>query len=356
MKKIEISGRIQQEAKNIIDGVYAPLKGFVAQNDLESILENMRLADGTIWPMPIVWDVGKKIVDEISDEKEIALVNRRGEKLYLLKNPRAYQYDKSHFAQKLYGTLDLNHPGVAMVMGLGDFLVSGEIFLAKENANNGSLGSYLCPADTKRNFSNRGWKTIAAFQTRNAPHRSHEHLQLEALKYADGLFINPIIGDKKKGDFNNEHILGAYQILIDKHHPKDKVLLGTFHAFMRYAGPKEAVFHALVRRNFGCTHMIIGRDHAGVGDYYDTYAAQKIFDNFGEKELGIKILKFENAAHCSECGRIVFDHDCSHKERIHLSGTELRRRFQGDEFIPSEFMRKEIIEYLRSNRDSLFVK
>jgi sulfate adenylyltransferase len=194
----------------------------------------------------------------------------------------------------------------------------------------------------------KGWKTVVAFQTRNAPHRSHEFLQKLALDQADGLFIQPVVGRKKRGDFRDEIVLAAYRLILDKYYPKNRTHLGVLPLRMRYAGPREAVFHALIRKNYGCTHFIVGRDHAGVGDYYGPYDAHKIFDNFKESEIGIKILKFDNAFHCRECGGLVTADKCHHpgESRLLLSGTQLREMIQRGESIPVEFMRSEVVEFL----------
>lgn len=216
---------------------------------------------------------------------------------------------------------------------------------------------YFTPEETKEIFRKNNWEHVAAFQTRNPPHRSHEHLQSKALEGRHGLFINPVIGPKKKGDFKDHHIINAYKILIEKYHPTDRVHLGTLHTFMRYAGPKEALFHALIRRNFGCTHMIIGRDHAGVGNFYGPYDAQKIFDNFDPKELGIEILKFENASYCHECSDMVVGSECGHADdkKAHISGTKLRESLLQGLPINDKIIRKEVVEYLLANREDLFV-
>ena len=241
---------------------------------------------------------------------------------------------------------------------MGDYLVSGKVTEIKPLiVQPVNWKYYLNPEATKEVFRKNKWRKIVAFQTRNPPHLSHEYIQKQALKKTDGLFVNPIIGPKKEGDFHDRYIIGAYKVLIDRYYPQERTLLGTFHTYMRYAGPREAIFHALVRRNFGCTHMIIGRDHAGVGNFYGSYAAQEIFDNFSEEELGITILKYKNAVFCRKCNKMVLDGSCEHsdKDKIFLSGTELRGKLARDDFIPKEFMRREVADYLRGNRKKLFV-
>jgi len=254
----------------------------------------------------------------------------------------------------LFGTDDYLHPGVAKVVKLNNFFVGGEIVGGLTDSPH---ELYYTPRETREIFNRNNWKYVAAFQTRNPPHRSHEHLQKKALDSVHGLFINPVIGPKKRGDFRDHHILNAYKIMIEKYHLPEKVHLGTLHTFMRYAGPKEALFHAIVRRNFGCTHMIIGRDHAGVGDFYGPYDAQKIFDNFDPKELGIEIMRYESATFCHKCGDMVIGDECGHnpEEKANISGTKLRESFLNNLPVSDKIMRREIIDYLISNKEDLFV-
>ena len=352
MKKIIISKELIQEGKNIVDGIYFPLNGFLKQKDLSSVLENMRLENGKVWTMPIVLDIDEKTKKRIASEEEIQLTNSKGEVIFLLKRISIYKLNREHFIKNLFGTNDKAHPGAARALKMKDFLVGGELELVKRLKEPHRL--FYTPKETREIFKKNGWANVVAFQTRNPPQRSHEYLQKTALAEVDGLFVNPVIGRKKKGDFKDIHIIGAYKVLIEKYYPINKVVLGTLHTFMRYAGPKEAVFHALVRRNFGCTHMIIGRDHAGVGSYYGTYDAQKIFDNFSQKELGITILKYENAIFCKGCKNVIFEGQCNkhnEEEKISLSGTKLREKLQKNEGISEGFMRKEVARYLMNQKD-----
>ncbi len=353
MKKINVSSEIIQEAKNIVDGVYDPLRGFLRRNELTGVLEKMRLPGGEIWPMPVVLDINKDTAEIIRNETSVRLGGNKMEDI-VLSNIEIFDFNKAYLAYKLFGTNDINHPGVANVMGLNDFFVGGRIVAALLDKPH---KLYFTPDKTREIFRENKWDHVVAFQTRNPPHRSHEYLQSKALEGRRGLFINPVIGSKKKGDFKDHHILNAYQILIKKYHPEGKVHLGTLHTRMRYAGPKEALFHALVRKNFGCTHMIIGRDHAGVGDFYGPYEAQKIFDNFNKEELGIEILKFENAAYCHECGNMVIGSECGHDydKKAHISGTQLRENLLKGLPISDKLMRREVVEYLLNNKDNLFV-
>lgn len=354
MKTISVSDEIIQEGINIVDGVYFPLDGFMDENNLNSVLCDMRLRNGAIWSMPIVLDVNEKTFKNIKNEKTILIKDVKNKPVLQISNLSVFPFRKKFFVQKLFGTTNKNHPGIIRVKKMGDYLIGGKVKLIKNKREPNK--NYYPPEKVKEIFKKNGWKFIAAFQTRNPPHRSHEYLQKTALKEVDGLFIQPIIGKKKPGDFRNKHILETYKILIENYYPPKKVILRTFHTFMRYAGPKEAIFHALVRKNFGCTHMIIGRDHAGVGNYYGTYDAQKIFDQFNEKELGIKILKYENAIFCQGCQDVVFEGQCKHdlSQKIHLSGTQLREKLTKKEKIDERFMRKEIATYLNKNSKKLF--
>ncbi len=353
MKQINVTPQIIQEARNIEDKVYSPLEGFLTSEELENVLSKMRLPSGEIWPMPVVLDISKQEAENLKNENEALIVS--GANSFTLIDLDIYLINKKELAEKLFGTIDKNHPGVEWALNLKDYALGGKII--ESNLKSLAFDYYLSPSKTKEIFKKYGWENVVAFQTRNPPHLSHEFLQKEALKEAEGLFIHPIIGPKKKGDFQDSHILGAYNILIKKYYQPGQAAFGTFHTFMRYAGPKEAVFHALVRRNFGCTHMIIGRDHAGANGFYGPFDAQKIFDNFTEEELGVKILKYDNAAFCNGCGKVVFNGECQHsnEEKIFLSGTELRQRLEKKLDIPEGFMRKEIIDYLVKNKDSLFV-
>jgi sulfate adenylyltransferase len=356
MKKIRVSPIIIQEAQNIVDGVYAPLEGFLNEEDFSSVLDNMRLANGSIWSIPVLFDVSKREAKAIAREDEIFIEDNR--ERVSLENIKVYKFPKDKFARKIFQTTSREHPGVLMLSKMGDYLVSGRVSEVNPLLDKPiNWKYYLRPEATREIFRKNKWRKIVAFQTRNPPHLSHEYIQKRALKHSDGLFINPIIGPKKAGDFHDRYILGAYKKLIDNYYPQEKTLLGTFHTFMRYAGPREAVFHELVRKNFGCTQMIIGRDHAGVGNFYGPYAAQEIFNNFSEKELGIAVLRYRNAVFCKKCNKIVLDGTCEHedKDKLFISGTELREKLTHDDDIPKEFMRKEVSDYLRKNRDKLFV-
>lgn len=339
------------DVKNIALDVYAPLAGFLKKEDFESVVETMRLKNGQVWPIPIVLDISKEDYEKTQGQKEILLVDSAQQHVAILKDIEIFQYDKNFFAKNVFGTLDKKHPGVHVLYQMGEYLVGGKIELI-DDSRGVFLEHAFTPAETKRIFQERGWKTVVAFQTRNVPHSGHEFLQKEALKEVDGLFVQPVIGEKKLGDFKDEYILASYEILIDKYYPKDRTLLGVLSLKMRYAGPREAVFHAILRKNFGCTHFIVGRDHAGVGNYYAPFAAQEIFNSFKKDEIGITILKYPEVVYCETCQKHMFDNGCEHK-KTSFSGTKLRENIQNRQIPLSYIMRPEIFNFLSSSDNSL---
>lgn len=339
---------------NIESGAYAPLKGFLRQRDFLSVLSDMRLADGNVWPVPIVLDIDKETAEKISSMEEVSLLDEKGDQVGLLKSPEVFSYSKRDLAEKVFGTDDLSHPGVAGVFSMEEFLLGGEVKITKKVQH--TLENYFShPERTKDFFKKNNWKKVVAFQTRNIPHRGHEFLQKEALRQADGLLIQPVVGKKKQGDFLDEVILGSYKVLIEKFFPDKKALLSALPLEMRYAGPREAVFHALIRRNYGCTHFIIGRDHAGVGDFYSPFAAQEIFDNFDYQEIGVEILKFSEVVFDYKTGEHCFIDESEEKSRINFSGTKLREFLVKKEEPPEYMLRPEIYQFL-INHKKIFVE
>jgi len=342
-----------KDVRNIANGAYAPLSGFLKKKDFQTVLSDMRLENGTVWSIPIVLDINETDYNRLKNSEQITLTNKNKNPIATLKNIEIYNYDKQKFAKNIFGTLDKNHPGVKEIYEMGKYLIGGDIELLKDNRE--PFPEYnFTPKETKKIFKDRGWNKIVAFQTRNVPHRAHEFLQKSALEQVDGpsadeagLFIQPVIGRKKPGDVKDDLILKAYEITLKKYYPENKVHLGILPLKMRYAGPREAIFHALIRKNFGCTHIIIGRDHAGVGNYYGSYDAQKIFDNFSEKELGIKPIKCEHVIYCKNCNGLVFKNICNHeKEQEFLSGTKMREMIKNKQLPPSKFIRPEISKLL----------
>jgi sulfate adenylyltransferase len=312
-------------------------------DDFKSVIDDMRLSNDLPWTIPIVLDVEGEGI-RFGEGDDIALFYR-DKPLAIMKVEDIYSYDKSEFSEKVFGTKDLNHPGVAKVYSMKDKLIGGKIDLL--NRPETDFPQYkLYPKETHVLFDARGWRTIVGFRTRNVPHIGHEYIQKTALTFFDGLFINPLIGKKKRGDFTDEAILGAYRILIDKYFPKNNAVLAILETWMRYAGPREAIFHAIIRKNYGCTHFIVGRDHAGVGNYYGPYEAHDIFGEF--PDLGITPLFFKTFYYCEICEGIVNDRICPHPEDKHLyfSGTMIRNMISNGEYPPEKIMRREVATYL----------
>jgi len=330
------------DLENIAHGVYSPLKGFLTSDDLESVLNHMRLSDDTPWTIPIVLDVREKTFDE----GDAILLYHNDLPIARMHVEEIYAYDKKEFAVKVFKTEDSKHPGVARVMEMGDYLIGGEIELLNELPN--PFASYtLRPVETRVLFRERGWKTIVAFQTRNVPHLGHEYVQKAALTFVDGLFINPVLGRKKKGDYRDEVIIKAYEVLFEHYYPKDSATLATVRYEMRYAGPREAIHHAIMRKNFGATHFIVGRDHAGVGDYYGPYEAWELFEEF--PDLGITPMFIHESFYCRKCGSMVNAKICPHDREFHahISGTKLREMIISGEQPPEHMMRPEVFEVVR---------
>jgi sulfate adenylyltransferase len=356
---LKLDKELVTDVINIADGAYSPLTGFLKQADFQAVLDKMRLASGIVWPIPIVLDITQKQYERLKDKNEVLLKDQTGKPTALLTQPEFYQYDKQEFAQKVYGTTDKKHPGVAAVCEMGPYLVGGEI--QKLSNGRGLFSDFnYTPNQTREIFKQRGWETITAFQTRNVPHRGHEFLQMQALARTDGLFIQPVVGEKKLQDFKDEYIVGAYDILVQRYYPTQRVLLGILPLKMRYAGPREAVLHAIIRKNYGCTHFIIGRDHAGAKDYYAPYAAQKIFDEFAPDEIGVQILKFSEVVYYPQYKMhdfvqesIAADKNQNQNKAIHFSGTKIRDLVKKQQEPPSYLMRPEIYQLLTNSYNTM---
>ncbi|NDB89207.1 MAG: sulfate adenylyltransferase, partial [Thaumarchaeota archaeon] len=336
MFSVSISEDLANDVENIADGIFSPLEGFLVKADFDNVVAKGRLANDLAWTVPIVLDVDKETAQKAKDAKEIALKTTHGE-FAVLHVEETYTFDKTKTSQAVYGTTDVNHPGVAKTMSMGDYLIGGKIDYVKRPGADPIRKYRLTPTDTRKAFSDAGWKSIAAFQTRNPPHVAHEMLQKESFLSCDGVFVNPLIGKKKSGDFIDEVILESYIAMIESYYPKNRCTLATLHTEMRYAGPKEAIHHAIMRQNYGCTNIIIGRDHAGVGKYYSPFAAQEIFSDY--PDLDIKPLFFPAFYYCKKCLAFTNERACPHSPDFHeqISGTKLRQIIDEGQS-PSEFI------------------
>jgi sulfate adenylyltransferase len=329
-------------------GAYSPLTGFMSRTDYSSCVTEMRLASSLVWTIPITLPVATEVADGLSVGETVALKEPGGHILGLLELADKYTYDKAHEAQHVFLTVDDGHPGVRRLLEQGDVLLGGNVWLIDRPAHRPFAEFQHDPAQTRRLFASRGWRRIVGFQTRNPIHRAHEYIQKTALEVVDGLFLHPLVGQTKDDDIPAEVRMEAYQALLRDYYPAERVLLGVFPSPMFYAGPREAVYHALCRKNYGCTHFIVGRDHAGVGNYYGSYDAQYIFDEFSPEEIGITPMFFDHTFYCKKCGGMVSAKTCPHGEEYHirLSGTQVRQMLERGESLPPEFTRPEVTEVL----------
>jgi sulfate adenylyltransferase/3'-phosphoadenosine 5'-phosphosulfate synthase len=329
-------------------GALSPLTGFMRRLDYDTVVENMRLSDGTIWALPVTKSVSGEHARSLREGTEVALVDEAGAPLAIMHVTDVYPYDKEREARLCFGTTETAHPGVARLYTQGDYLIGGPVQVIRRPSHEDFAAYRLTPTETRQRMDELGWKTVVGFQTRNPVHRAHEYLQKVALESIDGLLLHPLVGATKSDDVSADVRMRTYDEILRHYYPANRVLLAVFPAAMRYAGPREAVFHAICRKNYGCTHFIVGRDHAGVGNYYGSYDAQLLIDRFSTSELGITPVKFEHSFFCRTCGNMASSRTCPHDRSHHvvLSGTKVRDMLSAGELPPSEFTRPEVARIL----------
>lgn len=348
LRSIILGERELADLDMIASGALSPLTGFMNQADYDSVVKNMRLANGLPWSLPITLAVKKEEAVNYEVGKEVALYDDAKTLIAVLKLSGKFTPDKSVECQNVYKTTELAHPGVAAVMAAGDVYLAGDVSVVNRVKFPDFNEHRKDPADLRKIFADKGWKTVVGFQTRNPIHRAHEYLQKCALELVDGLLVHPLVGATKSDDVPASVRMECYDVLMKNYYPADRTMIAVFPAAMRYAGPREAIFHAIVRKNYGCTHFIVGRDHAGVGNYYGSYDAQQIFDNYKPGEIGISLMNFEHSFYCSKCEGMASSKTCPHDKANHiiLSGTKVREMLvQGIE-PPHQFSRPEVARIL----------
>ncbi len=350
LPSVRISSRETSDLIMMAIGAFSPLTGFMGEKDYKRVVEEMRLADGTLWPIPITLSVTKEDADSFPISSEIALVDDESDEMMgTLKIEEKFFYDKKAEARHVYRTEDEAHPGVAKVYDQKDILLSGPVKVLSEGPYPNTFGDYYGrPVKTRAIFEDRGWTTIAAFQTRNPIHRSHEYCTKIALEVCDGILIHPLVGKLKADDIPADVRMKCYEVLLQNYYPEDRVVLKVYPMEMRYGGPREAVLHAIFRQNYGCSHLIVGRDHAGVGNYYGPFDAQKIFDDIDEDDLHLRPLKIDWTFWCYKCDGMASMKTCPHskEDRVLISGTKLREMLANGEMPPKEFSRPEVVQIL----------
>lgn len=348
MKRIDLNAREVSDIEMIAIGAFSPLVGFMGRADYEGVRDNMHLSNGLPWTIPVTLSVSTETAAGLQEGQSLALYQEGDHLLAVLHLVEKYTYDKELEAQKVYRTTEAAHPGVAAVYAQKEVLLGGPITLINHPLNAAFPEFRRTPAQTRAIFAEKKWRRIVAFQTRNPVHRAHEYIQKCALEIVDGLLLHPLVGETKSDDIPADVRMKCYEVLLDNYYPKDRTLLSVLPAAMRYAGPREAIFHALMRKNYGCTHFIVGRDHAGVGNYYGTYDAHYIFDEFDAKLLDITPLFFDHSFFCRKCGSMASSKTCPHpsSDHVFLSGTKVRDMLQQGEIPPVEFTRPEVAQIL----------
>lgn len=344
---LRLNAREISDLEMIATGAYSPLEGFLNPSDYDSVCANMRLANGIAWPIPITLSVSNEQANSFRQFEDLALY--QGDHLLgLLHLAEKYRYDKTREAELVYRTTDAAHPGVRALYDQGDWLLGGKVSLINRPRGLPFAGYRKDPVETRALFQQRGWRRVVAFQTRNPVHRAHEYIQKCALEIADGLLLHPLVGETKADDVPADVRIQSYEAILEHYYPAARTILSVLPAAMRYAGPREAVFHALIRKNYGCSHFIVGRDHAGVGDYYGTYDAHHIFDEFEPEELGVMPLLFDHTFYCRSCVGMASTKTCPHDKSAHvtLSGTKVRELLSAGQLPPMEFSRPEVARVL----------
>jgi sulfate adenylyltransferase len=348
LASLTLNAREEADLELIANGAFSPLEGFLGEADYVSVRDHRRLANGLVWTIPVTLSTTEAERRQLKIGGDVALRGRDGRLLAVLHLAEIFEYDKRREAEAVYRTTDEKHPGVAALYAQGEFLLGGPISLLDEVNKTGFTNYRFTPARLRAVFEQRNWRRIVAFQTRNPVHRAHEYIQKCAMETVDGLLLHPIVGETKSDDIPADVRLQAYEAILSHYYPLDRTQLAVLPAAMRYAGPREAIFHALIRKNYGCSHFIVGRDHAGVGSYYGTYDAQKIFGDFAPEEIGITPMFFDNTFYCRRCDGMASlktcPHDASH--HVNLSGTKVREMLVSGQAPPTEFTRPEVANVL----------
>ncbi|MEE9591577.1 MAG: sulfate adenylyltransferase [Thermodesulfobacteriota bacterium] len=348
MKAITLSYREVSDLEMIAIGAFSPLEGFMCRDDYHSVIDNMKFCNGLPWTIPVTLSVSEGEASNYKEGNDIVLNDEKGNLLGILHLEEKYPHDKEKETLEVYGTTEEDHPGVKKVYEMGDILLGGRISVINRPVHDDFKEDRLDPIETRKLFKEKGWRRVVGFQTRNPIHRAHEYIQKCALEVVNGLLVHPLVGETKKDDIPADIRMKCYKVLLENYYPKDRTVLSVLPAAMRYAGPREAIFHALIRKNYGCTHFIVGRDHAGVGSYYGSFDAHYIFDEFDPHEIGITPMFFDYTFFCKRCGSMASYKSCPHdsSEHITLSGTKVREMLRAGIMPPNEFSRPEVAKIL----------
>jgi len=349
LPRVPLARRERCDLELLAVGAFSPLTGFMTRREFDAVVDEMHLATGEPWTVPVTLSAGRAQADGLKEGGEVALYDPESDRvLAILHLEEKYEHDRAREAKEVYKTTDTKHPGVSLVMGQGEVCLGGKVDVISLPPHEDLQQYRWTPRQTREEFDKRGWRRVVAFQTRNPCHRAHEYLQKAALEICDGLLLHPLVGETKQGDIPADVRMRTYEVMFENYYPKQRVVLTVLPASMRYAGPREAILHAIMRKNYGCTHFIVGRDHAGVGDYYGTYDAQRIFDEFDPQAIGITPLMFEHSFFCKKCDGMATGKTCPHgqEDRVFLSGTKVREMLSRGEAPPPEFTRPEVAAIL----------